>query len=105
MTGFFRAPEAFQTLEAQVLPKLLAGKPASAVIRIWSPGCSTGEEAYSLAMLLGEREQAAGSPERLTSCAIGDFDTFFPRDRGLSTLHASLGNAEIVPAGLLLTVS
>jgi len=58
VTNFFRDPEAFKTIEEQVIPKLLAGKPASAVIRIWAPGCSTGEEAYSLAILLAERQEA-----------------------------------------------
>ncbi|MEI6503881.1 MAG: CheR family methyltransferase, partial [Armatimonadota bacterium] len=55
VTNFFRDPEAFQAVEEQVIPKLFVGKPPSAVIRVWSPGCSTGEEAYSLAILLQER--------------------------------------------------
>jgi two-component system CheB/CheR fusion protein len=54
VTNFFRDPEAFKALEAQVVPKLFAGKPSGAVIRVWSQGCSTGEEAYSLAILLQE---------------------------------------------------
>ncbi|MCX5975408.1 MAG: PAS domain-containing protein [Coprothermobacterota bacterium] len=58
VTSFFRDPEAFQSLEQQAIPKLFAGKPASAVIRVWSPGCSTGEEAYSIAILLAERQEA-----------------------------------------------
>ncbi|MCX5814691.1 MAG: PAS domain-containing protein [Proteobacteria bacterium] len=58
VTSFFRDPEAFRALEEQVIPKLFAGKPASAVIRVWVPGCSTGEEAYSLAILLAERQEA-----------------------------------------------
>jgi two-component system, chemotaxis family, CheB/CheR fusion protein len=58
VTNFFRDPEAFKALEEQVLPKLFAGKPAGAVIRVWSAGCSTGEEAYSLAILLAERREA-----------------------------------------------
>ncbi|OGD13617.1 chemotaxis protein CheR [Candidatus Atribacteria bacterium RBG_19FT_COMBO_35_14] len=58
VTNFFRDPEAFQALEQQVIPKLFAGKPAGGVIRVWSPGCSTGEEAYSLAILLQERMEA-----------------------------------------------
>jgi two-component system CheB/CheR fusion protein len=55
VTRFFRDPEAFKSLEEQVIPKLFAGRHAGSVIRVWSPGCSTGEEAYSLAMLLAER--------------------------------------------------
>ncbi len=58
VTSFFRDPEAFQTLEERVIPKLFAGKPADALIRVWVPGCSTGEEAYSLAILLAERQDA-----------------------------------------------
>ena len=54
VTQFFRDPETFETLEAQVIPKLFEGKPAGSVIRAWSTGCSTGEEAYSIAMLLHE---------------------------------------------------
>lgn len=55
VTHFFRDPEAFKAIETQVVPKLFAGKPAGGVIRVWSPGCSTGEEAYSIAILLQER--------------------------------------------------
>jgi two-component system CheB/CheR fusion protein len=58
VTSFFRDPEAFKTLEEQVIPKLFAGKAASDAIRVWSPGCSTGEEAYSIAILLAERQEA-----------------------------------------------
>ncbi len=58
VTSFFRDPDAFKLLEEKVIPKLFAGRPASAVIRVWAPGCSTGEEAYSLAILLAERQQA-----------------------------------------------
>jgi two-component system CheB/CheR fusion protein len=54
VTNFFRDPEAFKALEEQVIPKLFAGKPAGSVIRVWVPACSTGEEAYSIAILLQE---------------------------------------------------
>ncbi len=54
VTGFFRDPEAFTALEQQVIPKLFAGKTIGSVVRVWSPGCSTGEEAYSIAILLQE---------------------------------------------------
>ncbi len=55
VTNFFRDEEAFKALEEQAIPRLFAGKTASDVIRVWTPGCSTGEEAYSLAILLQER--------------------------------------------------
>ena len=58
VTNFFRDPETFKILEDQIVPKLFAGKRADTVIRVWSTGCSTGEEAYSLAILLAERQEA-----------------------------------------------
>lgn len=54
VTNFFRDPDAFKELEEQVIPKLFASKATGESIRVWSTGCSTGEEAYSLAILLTE---------------------------------------------------
>lgn len=54
VTRFFRDPEAFASLQAKVLPRLLAEREAGALIRVWVAGCSTGEEAYSIAILLQE---------------------------------------------------
>jgi two-component system CheB/CheR fusion protein len=58
VTHFFRDPEAFKVLEEQVIPKLFDGKSAGTGVRVWAPGCSTGEEAYSIAILLQERLEA-----------------------------------------------
>ena len=58
VTSFFRDPEAFKALEEQVIPKVFAGKSPDSPIRVWSVGCATGEEAYSLAILLAERQEA-----------------------------------------------
>ena len=58
VTSFFRDPEVFQVLEEKVIPALVAGKSPGAVIRVWIAGCSTGEEAYSMAILLTERMEA-----------------------------------------------
>ena len=55
VTGFFRDPQVFQALEEKVIPRLFADRGAGDVIRIWVVGCSTGEEAYSIAILLQER--------------------------------------------------
>lgn len=52
VTTFFREPAAFDTLEKLVAPQLFAGKGPEDVVRVWTPGCATGEEAYSLAMIL-----------------------------------------------------
>lgn len=58
VTNFFRDPEVFAVLENEVVPQLFEDKPAGSVVRVWSCGCSTGEEAYSLAILLQERIEA-----------------------------------------------
>ena len=54
VTSFFRDPEAFEALAHKGLPALVEGKPDGAILRVWVPGCSTGEEAYSLAILMKE---------------------------------------------------
>jgi len=55
VTNFFRDPEAFELLERLVIPKLFDGRQPGAAVRVWCTGCSTGEEAYSIAILLKER--------------------------------------------------
>ena len=55
VTNFFRDTEIFEEIRKHVIPQLFAGAEADAVIRVWVPGCSTGEEAYSIAMLIREQ--------------------------------------------------
>lgn len=54
VTNFFRDPEAFEALKSKALPLLFENKPHGHQVRIWAPGCSTGEEAYSLAIVFSE---------------------------------------------------
>ncbi len=54
VTGFFRDPPAWQALRERVLPELLSAKSARRPLRAWSAGCATGEEAYTLAIVLAE---------------------------------------------------
>jgi two-component system, chemotaxis family, CheB/CheR fusion protein len=54
VTSFFRDISAFAALEKDIIPRLFQGKDAASELRIWVPGCATGEEAYSLAILLRE---------------------------------------------------
>jgi len=54
VTGFFRDSPAWEQLKDEVIPALLAAHPKGGVLRAWTPGCSTGEEAYSLAMVFKE---------------------------------------------------
>ncbi len=54
VTSFFRDAETFDVLAREVMPRLFEGKHADDTVRVWVPGCATGEEAYSLAILLRE---------------------------------------------------
>lgn len=60
VTNFFRDREAFDALRDRVLPKLLAEKPNEYAIRVWVPGCASGEEAYSAAIVLHECMERMG---------------------------------------------
>jgi len=59
VTSFFRDPPVWEQLRAEVLPALLAARPAGAMLRAWVPACSTGEEAYTLAMVFREAVEQA----------------------------------------------
>lgn len=61
VTNFFRDRAAFDSFEREVVPLLFGGKTTGDVVRVWCAGCATGEEAYSVAMLL--LEQAARMPQ------------------------------------------
>ncbi len=65
VTGFFRDPETFHKVEHDVLPGLFAGKRPLETMRVWIPGCATGEEAYTLAMLCRERMDLLPHPPRV----------------------------------------
>ena len=54
VTSFFRNPDAFDVLRNDILPSLLDGKPEGYEFRVWVVGCATGEEAYSIAIVLKE---------------------------------------------------
>ncbi len=60
VTEFFRDPEAFEVLAQQVVPELLHNIPEDTPARVWVPGCSTGEEAYSVAIVLMENMSQVG---------------------------------------------
>ena len=64
VTSFFRDPAAWQQLAKQAFPALLAGRAAAGSLRAWVAGCSTGEEAYTLAIVLSEavRQMKSASP-------------------------------------------
>jgi two-component system, chemotaxis family, CheB/CheR fusion protein len=58
VTHFFRDPDAFAQLQEHVIPKLFANKSPGTAVRVWCTGCSSGEEAYSVAILLQEHMEA-----------------------------------------------
>jgi two-component system CheB/CheR fusion protein len=64
VTNFFRDREAFEALE-RTIPDLFRNKSQADSVRVWVPACATGEEAYSIAMLLTEHARALDSPPSL----------------------------------------
>lgn len=60
VTGFFRDADAWMVLAELVIAPMVAERETGASIRVWTPACSTGEEAYSIAMLVTEHAEAAG---------------------------------------------
>jgi two-component system, chemotaxis family, CheB/CheR fusion protein len=88
VTNFFRDPEAFAALELQ-LALLLSTKQTDAAVRAWTSGCSTGEEAYSLSILLREQMEALKRSFRLQIFAT-DIDS-----RAIDTARAGLYPASI----------
>ncbi|HEX4134944.1 MAG TPA: chemotaxis protein CheB [Bryobacteraceae bacterium] len=65
VTQFFRDPEVFEKLKKDEIPRLVAGKGPQDTVRVWSVGCATGEEAYSLAMLLHEELAKHEAPPQI----------------------------------------
>jgi two-component system, chemotaxis family, CheB/CheR fusion protein len=65
VTEFFRDPPAWQHLADEVLPDVLAAKPPNGQFRVWSAGCATGQEAYTVAMILAESLGEAAYRERV----------------------------------------
>jgi two-component system CheB/CheR fusion protein len=65
VTHFFRDPEAFEIMARKVVPKLFEKKGLDGQVRVWVPGCATGEEAYSLAILLREHAMHLEDPPHI----------------------------------------
>jgi two-component system CheB/CheR fusion protein len=65
VTSFFRDAEAFDALQ-KIIPQLFEGKVASDTVRVWVPGCATGEEVYSIAIILREHMETLREAPRVT---------------------------------------
>ncbi len=89
VTRFFRDHEAFKALETEVVPLLLADTESPDPIRVWLVGCATGEEAYSVAILLKEGLSRSGSHRQIQIFAT-DLD-----DRAIAFARAGLYPASI----------
>ncbi len=70
VTSFFRDADAFETLGRTVVPKLFEGRDANDTIRIWVPGCATGEEVYSIAILMREHIETLSAAPKVQVFAI-----------------------------------
>lgn len=82
VTSFFRDPEVFEALENDVIPALLEGRGADDTVRVWTVGCATGEEAYSLAILLLEAASRQDAPPRIQLFASDLHDQSLAKARG-----------------------
>lgn len=65
VTGFFRDADSFRRLETEIIPGLISGRRPDEDVRVWVAACATGEEAYSLAILLREGFERAGRPPQV----------------------------------------
>ena len=65
VTTFFRDAGTFEAVKQVVVPRLFEGKGAKDSVRVWVPGCATGEEAYSLAILLREHMDSLAEPPKV----------------------------------------
>ena len=94
VTHFFRDTDAFRMLEKQTIPAIFASRSPGETIRVWVTGCSTGEEAYSIAMLLVEHMEAENSHFNLQMFATD-----------ISSESIAIARAGIYPASILADVS
>src|SRR5258708_40313750 len=74
VTSFFREPAAFEALSTKVFPQIFKNRSAGQPIRIWVPGCATGEEAYSVAICLVEflEQSGAGVPIQIFATDVSE---------------------------------
>ena len=94
VTGFLRDSPSWGVLREEIIPRLVAEKPTKSVIRVWSAGCASGEEAYTLAMVLSdvlgidefkERVKIYATDVDEDALAVGRLATYSARDiEGLS---------------------
>ncbi|MBI4463535.1 MAG: PAS domain S-box protein [Acidobacteria bacterium] len=96
VTAFFREPEAFNTLQKKVFPKIIETLKPGDDIRIWVPGCSSGEEPYSIAIALLEflGDRASDFPVQIFATDISTKDI----EKARAGKHPESALAEVSPA-------
>jgi two-component system CheB/CheR fusion protein len=97
VTSFFRNPDAFDALKQKVFPRLLQQR-SDSPLRVWVLGCSTGQEAYSLAMTLTEAADNVTRPRKLQIFATDLNDALL--DKARHGLYGKALTAEVSPARL-----
>ena len=115
VTSFFRDASAWDTIRTEILPAILRKKPGESAIRVWSAGCASGEEAYSMAILLAEllgveafqerfkiyatdlddealaeARQATYSQQKVEGLSEAQLEQFFEHNEGLYTFRKDL---------------
>ncbi len=81
VTSFFRDPQIFEALKTEVFPAILKGREADSAIRIWTPGCASGEETYSVAIALLEFLGNRGSQAQMQFFGTDVSETSIARAR------------------------
>jgi len=91
VTGFFRNPAVWDTLKTDAIPALIANYPDGKTIRVWVPACSTGEEAYTLAIIfieaIEQAKPAAHYPLQIFATDL-DADAIAHARQGFYTAHS-----------------
>jgi chemotaxis methyl-accepting protein methylase/two-component sensor histidine kinase len=111
VTGFFRDPEAYAALERQALPVLIARMSEERPIRVWVPAAASGEEPYSLAMLLLDGAERAGKAAHVEVIASDRHGAALEQARAglyaracLDQIPERLGRRYLQPAGAGIAV-
>jgi len=106
VTSFFRDEAAWQYLQSDVIPRLLEAKPAHEEVRIWSAGCASGQEAYTLAIVFAEALGAEAFRERVKVYGTDADEEALNQARlasyaakDLETVPAELGERYFEPQG------
>ncbi len=98
VTAFFRDPQAFAVLASKVVPALVERNAPDRSIRVWVPACATGDDAYSLAILITERLREIGE-QRVVEIIGTDRSERFLAEARLASYHRD--QLKDLPAGLI----